>query len=78
MKRYLGLGLVTLGLVAGGVLAFVYTRPAPPAPETPDGPPWFADVTEERGIHFLNHLHQYTNDDRIPVVGERVRELLTK
>src|SRR5438067_2264765 len=50
MKRYLGLGLVTLGLVAGGVLAFVYTRPAPPAPDTADGPPTFADVTQESGL----------------------------
>jgi hypothetical protein len=55
-KKHLALGLVSACLVAGGVLAFVYTRPSPPAdpPEPAAGPPWFADVTDEVGIDFAH------------------------
>ena len=53
MRNYLGLGLALLGLVAGGVLAFVYIWPAAPKPETPE-PPWFVDVTDELGINFVH------------------------
>src|SRR5262245_3346588 len=57
MKKYLGLGILALVLVAGGVLAFIYTRPTPPPPppdSADDGPAWFVDVTDEVGINFVH------------------------
>ncbi|MDB5311782.1 MAG: hypothetical protein JWO38_5984 [Gemmataceae bacterium] len=58
MKR-LGLGLLCLCLLAAGGLAVIYSRPSPPTPttdEVPDGPIWFADVTEELGINFVHDV----------------------
>jgi hypothetical protein len=49
--RFLGWSLGLL-LLAG---ALACQRPAPSAPgEQPAGPPWFADVTEEAGLHFVH------------------------
>src|SRR4051794_3999976 len=48
--RASGRGLLLLAALAPGC------RPAGPgvAPEGPSGPPWFADVTEEAGLHFVH------------------------
>jgi hypothetical protein len=38
------------------VLAFIYIRPASPnaSEQVPENAPWFEDVTDEVGIHFVH------------------------
>jgi hypothetical protein len=46
--RLTGWPLALAACLAGGC------RPEPPAAADPPGPPWFADVTERAGLHFVH------------------------
>src|SRR3974390_1354130 len=56
MRTALLLCLLTLCILASGVLAFIYNQPSKPNPpeQVPVHPPWFEDVTEKSGIHFIH------------------------
>jgi hypothetical protein len=53
MKRF-GLAGLTLSLLALAETACQRTDPAGGASEAPAEPPWFEDVTEQRGLHFVH------------------------
>lgn len=55
MRKPLLLVLLTLGTLASGVLAFIYTRPSSDQAAQPTvEAPWFEDVTDKLGIHFIH------------------------
>jgi len=56
MKKPLIFGLLLLCFLASGVFALIFNRPISlNSPEqVPENPPWFVDVTEELGIHFIH------------------------
>jgi hypothetical protein len=57
MRRLVLVGLCLLVLVAAGIgLACRRTAPSDTAVDTPSAPPWFEDVTEQLGLHFVHDV----------------------